>query len=357
MLRFADGFQIYGTSTTGKTNMLRGNPWAENGSSGPSTLNPHGLQTHSYLITSLTGTTVPMRCLFLTTETVFGMGAFFYLNQLPGAASRFYLFQPRDTANVAQCTLSVSTAGAIELRNGTVTGTVLAQSADGVISAGTYLHVEARFTINDTTGDIEVRVNGVTVLTANGLDTKATANAGCNQVVIGRVSAPDSAVVDVSDFMWWDTTNTDGAGNNTFLGEVQWIAKLPTADTATTDWVRNTGSNDFDMIKDATPDDDTTYISAANVSDASIFAQADLPGTVSEVIAVLHRTLSRKTDPGISSLKQSAVSGVSVADGATYALSETWTYYTDAFGVDPATGVRWTPSGFNASQKKFTKAA
>lgn len=357
-LRYADGFSIYGTGATGRANIVKGQPFTEiNSTTDISTLNPHGNQTHCLIASSIAGIAAALRMAFGSNETVFGLGAFFYINQLPADNTAVYLFQARDSANAAQSSLVLSSTGTLILTNGTEAGTVLEESVAPVIAAGSWYHVEILWTIGNTGGAI-VRVNGETDISITGVDTQATANMGAEQATFIFVDAPDGAILSMSDLQFWDT---DGTVNNTFMGEVQWVRSNPDGDTAVASWTRNTGASDFAVIDDTTPDDDTTYLETLAVNNQTQFTTSNAPADASEVVGVVVRHFARKTGPGAAAVQGSIISTTTSpetsAAGSSHTLTESYQYYTDVHETDPATGVAFTPAGFNASRRALIKSA
>ena len=125
----------------------------------------------------------------------------------------------RDISNVKHITIGVGTTGAISVFRGSQTGTLLGTTATPVITASAWHHIEVKVTINDTTGSVEVRVNGVTKLSLTGVDTCASANVAYAQIgFANNVSAGQyQRAFDMKDLVVWDTT---GSQNNDFLGSV-----------------------------------------------------------------------------------------------------------------------------------------
>ncbi|MDP3739095.1 MAG: hypothetical protein Q8R02_17005 [Hyphomonadaceae bacterium] len=360
MLRFAENFTGVGTGAMGRANLLAG-AWLDMGTVWtPSTVNPRGLGTAHVRNTgghegrfSLGGNLQS-----------FIVGAAFFFNGLPSVGTRTFLFQPRNTSNAAQCTITVTTTGVIQLRTGSQTGTIVADSSalspSPPIISGAYQFIEVYFDIGNGSspadGACEVRVDGVTVIDVTGVDTQGQATNNCEQVACNsNIDGPST--MDMADLYCVDLT---GANNNDFLGDTQWLDIIPDADTAASDWTRNTGSNDFEMVDDTTPDADTTYIAATTAAEISRFGLGDIPATASTVVAVVTKVMARKTDAGAANLEVSVRSTLSspVADstGADRPITEAYTYYRDTFEVDPATGVAWTPAGVNAIQVAVEKS-
>ena len=156
----------------------------------------------------------------------------------------------------------------------------------------------------------------------------------------------------IDDIVAWDG---NGAINNDFLGVTSVFTVFPDADTAQSDWVRNTGSNDYEMINDPAPDDDVTYLTAGSAGDRSEFGIADLPAEVGTISGVYIPSRARLDEPGSGEMRVSMLSGVAVADGASKPVSTSYAYSGDVFETDPNTGSAWTRASFNASQLRIEK--
>jgi len=364
MLLFAENFAGYGTGeATSQANMLAG-VWAQLGtvSSGAraESTNPRGLGTNHLRSDSANLDTNNARLALPAQYTRLFVGAAFYMPQLPSSNNAVYLYQFRDNANAAQCTISVNSTGGIEVYRGGISGTLLATSAN-VLTALAYNFVETYIDLGNgaspNDGAIEVRVNGVTVIDIDTVDTQATANANIAQITFNACATGSMSNIDMADLYICDDS---GSHNNDFLGDTQWLDILPNVDTAASDWTRNTGSNDYDCIDDTTPDGDSTYIGADTAAQISRFGLGDLPATISTVVAVVTKVMARKTDAGTANLEVSLRSTLGSPDtdvsGADRPITEVYTYYRDTFETDPATGVPWTPSSVNAMQLAVEKS-
>lgn len=355
MLLWAEGFDQYGLT---ETFMLDG-LWSE--VSINHVLSSAVARTGTYSLSHNGGTSTPnpnfVRRQFGSALTTVGVGAAFYPVSLPSVDDQFCIAEFRDAANTAQIWVGMQTTGAIAVRRGSRTGTLLATSAT-LLTAATWNQLEIRVTISNTVGTVEVRLNGsaTPIINLSGIDTQATALAETSQVAMAGIG-PTLSPVAVSywdDFFAWDTS---GANNNQFLGDKKCYLILPDADTAEADWVPDTGVEGFSRIDEVPPDDDTSYVEASVVGDISDYGLQSLPSEVTTISAVYAIGRTRKTDAGTCDVTQSMVSGASVAAGTSRALTTAYTYRPDVFETDPATGVLWTVSGFNAAQLRFTRTA
>lgn len=348
-LLWADGFSLYGTGSVSDDNMQQGVWAAVNANIQCATTNPRSPGTHHIRINS---SNAELRRIFGADKaTGAGFGAAHYIASLPSADSQMVLADFRDGSNVSKLTLTVTTTGVIQLRQGGPSGTILASSA-AVFTASAYQHIEAFAVLHASAGEVEVRRNGETVLSFSG----ATGTGTLEQVAI-RWQGTAGPNWDVTDVQCWDIA---GSINNDFLGDVIWLRVNPDADLAVTDWVRNTGSTDFSCINEATPDGDTTYIEASASGNISEFTMGNLPAQAADVVAVITQPMARKTDAGAGSLRASLLSSGSPASeslGANRPITTTYTYYPDVHEVDPATGVRWTPTAVNAMRLRLNRTA
>lgn len=343
-LLWCDGFDHYGTSTT---KMLDG-AWAEmSGSPSLSTANPR------------TGTTAlalgqsTVRRVLGGAKTTVGLGAAFYLNALPTITGAHRLYEYRDANNAPQVSLWIDTTGTVSAFRGSSGGTLLGTTSSPVLTANSYQHVEAVVFFSQTVGTIELRINGVTVLSLSGIDTCNTALVECSQVIIGGGFIGLSTHF-VDDLFAYDNTSSY---NNTFIGDRRVLTLFPDANTATADWTAVGAASGYLCIDEANPNDDTDYITAATVGLVSQFGLQNLPGGISVINGVVMVERARKTEAGTANTQVSIVSGASTANGADKPLTEIYTYRQDVFQTDPATAAPFTPSGVDSLQFKVARTA
>ncbi len=358
-LLWCDGFDHYGTDTT---NMTDG-AWAEVGSSGFS-LNTDNPRTGSHALryTDSSASKTNTRRVLGGAKVTVGLGAVFWYSNLPNVNDKSMIFEFRDAANASQVSIVLQSTGVIEVKRGsTETGTTLGDSVTPAITAEAYTHMEVITTIDDSAGAVEVRVNGVTVVSLTGVDTKNTSNTESSQVTVGTVSGTSSltgvTTMYIDDLFCYDT---DGSFNNTFLGDRKVLTLFPDADTAQADWSWNAGPSAFQAIDDTDPDDDATYIFAnpgGSPAPVSEFDIDDLPVGVSAVSAVMLVNRMRKTDAGVANVQPSLVSASSETAGADRVLTEAYTYYHEVIEVDPDTAAPFTPAAVNAAKIKLERTA
>jgi hypothetical protein len=357
-LLWMDGFDHYGTGATGAANMLLG-AYAELGSiNGTPTTTQARTGSAAY---EGYGGYVYARRIFGAAKQTTGVGCAWRCTQLPAAEGpSLGVLTWLDTNGATQITLAVNPTGKVTVYRGNIdlSPTTLGSSADGVIVANTWQHIEAKVKIADADGAVEVRVNGVTVLNLTNVDTKASTLAEASMICFGARGNPGLVRTWHDDVYAWDTT---GASNNDFIGDVKVRTLYPDANEALQEWAVNTG-NAWDAINDAAQDGDTTYIYAdpSGLSPpytTSEFTLQDLPSGVGAVRGVQVCTLAKKTDAGTANLQASVLSSSSASAGTDWALSTAYTYYNDIHETDPATGSAWTKSGVDGARLRIRRTA
>lgn len=355
-LLWMDGFDHYGLD---ETNMTDG-AWAEIGGE-LSTVNPR-TGTHAFKFSNNQSGAGELRRVFGGAKTTVGVGGVWWFAQLPSSNDTCRIYSFNDAANNIQVSLLLQSTGVLEVRSTSFVGTSLGATASPVIVAEAYQHIECQVFISSGSplGEVEVRVNGVTVLSIVGVNTDPRGTGEVSQVKLGRADS----IFDHGINEWYvdDVFAYDDAGsyNNDFIGDRRVLTLFPNADTAEADWSWSTGGTGYTNIDEADPNDDTDYIFAnpgSSPVDISEFGLDDLPAGVSTVSAVSLVTRSRKTDAGTANLQASAVSGAGTADGADRALTEAYTYYHDIVEVDPDTSAPFTPSAVDAMKLRVTRTA
>lgn len=356
-LIWMDGFDHYGAGANGRLAMLDG-VWSELFATTTPEVTAPRTGLYAFGRSAAAAGMVHRRILGAAKTTV-GLGMAFRLASMPTANNRLFPFVYRDTANAAQVTIVLQSTGKISAYRGDVV-TLLGESADGVVTAGAYQHIECKVVFNDTTGAIEVRVNGVTVLNLSGIDTVQTANVECSQVCFMN----SSGVTSGAGAFWFDDVfawDDAGSRNNDFLGDRRVRAIFPDADTATEEWTATGATDGFDCINDAAPDDETTYISALPLTGSpptpltSVYGLQDPPAGVGSIAAVQTCIRMRKTEAGDTNVQVSLLSSGDESAGSDRPITEIYTYWSDVHELNPNTGTPWSESSLSAAQLQIKR--
>lgn len=165
-------------------------------------------------------------------------------------------------------------------------GTLLGQSANGVIVDGQEYYAETTFVIHDTTGSVLIRLNGTdTVVNLTGLDTKNHATlATADQFQIG---ANAQETIEFDDLYWRDDA--------TMLGDSRCEQLNANSDGATLNFTPSTGSSHFGVVDEAVVDV-SDYLSGSNVGDVDELGLTDMSNTPTTIHGVKGIDWALKTD-------------------------------------------------------------
>jgi hypothetical protein len=247
------------------------------------------------------------------------------------------IFAAIDLTPLACC--HVEPNGALTIRNGR-TGAIIDETVSPVISTNSWNHIETAY--DGTTGAMEVRVNGITVLSgvAATLGTIAFAHP------MKRIDTGGGGqTIGVKDLVIWDDTGTQ---NNDFMGSVICRRFKPNADVTLGGWVPSTGAVGFSLLAKDAPND-TTYLSADDTPPAAMeYGVENLPIDVTSVRGIVAVVRARKIDGGDANLQTALISNAAVDNGADRPITTAFTYYFDISELSPDTAAPWTPVEFDA---------
>ena len=267
-----------------------------------------------------------------------GSGGVPHLQLSIGADGSLHVYRGDQTSNVGAAWYGVGLYGS---------WTLLAASDGGVIQAGVWAYVEWKWTIDDASGSYEVRVNGLTVLSGTSKDTRSTNVGAATYSAVSLLS--NAGTVNTRDFDDFYVIDLTGAVNNDFLGDVTVTALLPTGAGATTGWTPSTGSN-YSCVDEASPNDDTDYVSATAVDTKDTYAFDDVPaGSVIKAAQVV--SAQRKENEGPGKIKHVVRSSSTDYDQAEQGIGgAVYSFLRSVVEVDPATSAAWSESAFNAAE-------
>lgn len=351
MLLWMEGFDVYGSGLTGVGNMEDGLYSNILGQVGTALSEPTTFRvrtgTYAFQLSSGTGGQ-GFRRIFGADKSTIGFGYAAYIETLPLTDGGMVLANFLNNAAQDICSVTVSTTGQFQVRTGAINGTIRATSAP-VLVPGAFQHIEMKVHFNNTTGSVEIRLNGATVVNASGINLDAQGAGLAAQVRVGQGVA--NADWSIDDMFLWDTS---GSYNNDFIGDKKVYTLFPSADTAVADWTPDTGGVGFSRINEATPAD-ASYIQGNDPGDVSEFEVQDLPANVSAISAVMSQSRMYKTDAGTSNVQISLLSGAAAADGADRPMTTAATYWCDVFEEDPDTSSAWTKIGVDAMLVRTTR--
>lgn len=302
-----------------------------------------------------------MRFVLPSSVTTAGYCSRFWFNDLPSSALPS-IIQFRNSSNIAQVTIEVTSTGALQARRGYSNGTILGTS-NPAITANAWNHIEAKVLVNGSTGTVAIYVNGIEVLSLTGQNTANTGTVDIGQIVHTSMSTvgPDFTAGDTNstgltiyrkDAVYWDTA---GSVNNDILGTVSVLRLAVDADSSF-NWTPSTGTTGFNLIDEAGPDD-LDYIEADSTPPAaSSFTFENLPVDVTSVRGLISLVRAKKTDGGDGNLQVSLTTASLVDDlGTDRPITTADTYWWDVSELNPDTGVAWTPNDVDNATVKVDR--
>lgn len=248
--------------------------------------------------------------------------------------------------------LGHNAAGAIVVYRST---TSIATSAVGVISAGAWHYIELRAKMSDTVGEVEVRVNGVLVLTATGSPAALdTLNGGTGAInLVGLYGSNTGGAIWFGDLVIMDTT---GSRNNDFLGDVRVEAYRANGNGTTSDFDGSDGdsTNNYLLVDDTTPDtgSPSTYVESSTVGDVDLYDMQSMSHNPDSIFAVqIVGVLSKVGDGSRSANLVTRRSGTNYTTPAV-ALPDGYRGVTAIVETDPAAASPndWTQTNLNAAE-------
>ncbi|MDQ5840619.1 MAG: hypothetical protein M3537_05640, partial [Chloroflexota bacterium] len=226
-------------------------------------------------------------------------------------------------------------SGALEVRKGTGGGgTLLGTSSGGLFADGVMHHIEVDAILHDTTGQCKVYVDDVLVIDVTGADTKN----GGTEIVFDRVTwkSGANALHPRLDDVYIITA--DGVAPNTRVGPCRVARGLPTGNGANSGLLGSDGnSTDNYLLADENPPNTSDYLGSATEGLKDSYPMTDLPSTAFQVYGVRGHLYAAKSDAGSKFVRPVIRSGGTDFAGASKALAETYTTYSESWGVDPNT--------------------
>ena len=357
-LLWMDGFDHYGSGSTGRDNMTNYGAYAAV-DSGLSISNVRA-RTGTYSLRGYGGSDQYARRVFGAQKSAVGFGCAVYMDAIPSNVYNVTLCDFWDVNGYTLCRIRVKSDGSLQLwRGSSSSGSEVSSTSGPVMTAGGWYHFECKFTPNGATSSIEVRVNEVTVLN-NGSFAIGTALSGD-----GTTSTETSSVrfgnhlvaayVYVDDLFAWDTS---GSYNTDFIGDRKVATLMPNGDTSVMDWTPDTGSTEYTQIDEIGPDGDTSYVYVGAVSNAEAeFDLEAMPSNAGAIAAVQTYVAARKTDAGTCDYRTDIVSGGLDTAGDSHPITTSYLYYMDVFETDPNTGAQWTKSGVDSAKIRLVREA
>lgn len=222
--------------------------------------------------------------------------------------------------------------------------TLLAETAEGLITTGSWVYLEAKVVIHDSAGSVSIRKDGVEILSVSSVDTM---NGGTGVITnFGVYNQEFSGSELIDDLYIADTT---GAVNNDFLGDVRVVTLRPDGAGDSTQFTPSAGAN-YECVDDDQVDSDTTYVESSTVGQKDLYALGALGLTPSSIFAVQVSAYARKDDSGVRTARVITKSGTTTENGDETTLGTTYTGVMDLMELNPDDSAAWELADINALQ-------
>lgn len=340
-IKFMDSFEQYG----GDESAMQEGTYLQATFNSPGQLSNTRARTGTWSAFLQNGST--LRVVLDNRPTIAGAAMSLWFDALPGVSDRAAPIGFLDRDGNVNVFIGVDTTGALNAWRG---DNVLLDTSAPVITSGAWQHLEARCKVDNAAGEVEIRVNGVTVLALSGVDTFSSfaSQAEVAQIrVLSGIGVTQTPFY-VDDFYIWDD---QGSINNDFIGDRRVLTHYANQDTIIADFQKSSGVNGYALINESPPDDDASYIFAEfdEVGAQSAFEFEELGAEVSAVTAVQVNVRSYKTDAGAANIQASVITDYNEELGADNALTSVYTDRRDIFETNPDTGAPWTRDEINAA--------
>jgi len=332
-LLYIDGFESYGTVNATQTDLA--SKYSLVSGTGISVVpgrNGNGLSFDSSVARAL-------RQIDTTNDTIIA-GFAFYTNNL-GSSTTYPFYFKNATSFGVGITVCTSDGSIGAIRNSTALGS---SANTGVITVNTWHHIIIKTKCNNSTGTVEIWVDGVKELDLSGVDTLEGANPAYHNAFQLRRG------LNSGNYIFDDLYICDASGstNNDSLGDKVVYTIRPDGDD-TTDWTANGGGNHYSEVDEAVFDGDD-FITTNTTTDQDIFTYADLSGT-GNIVGVQVTSDVKETAAGKSyQFKHIEKSTGNTVCSANIAVGTTdWDGRVTVFETDPD-GDSWTQSAVNATK-------
>lgn len=200
-------------------------------------------------------------------------------------------------------------------------------------------HLEIHMVVDDTSGSVEVRIDGDTKLDVSGTDTVGNPTADIGRLVIrgydATTPATDGLVIDdvvlhtFGDFIGdhrIQTLTPDGAGNSS-------------------EWTPSAGTR-HEAVDETVSDDDDTYVSESTLTDSDLYTVDDPAIEHQTVHAVVVNTVARATGTTPKALRAQVRHGSTTGNGSAVDIPDDSSYHLNqtAFVQNPDTVAAWEGS-------------
>lgn len=209
-------------------------------------------------------------------------------------------------------------------------GTAIGSSVAGVIPLNTWVYIEMEWTLSSSSANINVYVEGASVMSLTGVNNMAFTSSGYTNAdgfyIAEQVIGGGQVYFD--DYYEADT--------NTKIGIMRIDTLRPTADSAV-QWTPNSGVNNYSRVNETLVDGDTSYVSDNTIGHSDLYSIAPLGGSPTTIYGVQPVMFGEKTDANPRSVYMQVKSGGTLDLGAAQNLMSNYGRFERMLLNDPAT--------------------
>lgn len=222
-------------------------------------------------------------------------------------------------------------------------GNVLIATSNAVINANRWYYFELSIALSGTTN-----INVAAILHVNGEELiNANANSGISNANLTSLTTTLNRIGISGACDYRDIYLNNGSGQ--FDGDIKILAVRPNGDVVS-GWNTSTGTVHYTLVNELFSDFDATYVYSTATTSQDIWDWQDLTSFGGTIKGIQISIMARKDDEGSKSFE--IVTGSTGAEDSSpeFYLSDDYIAYFRCQDDDPATGVPYTVTGFNAKQ-------
>lgn len=250
-------------------------------------------------------------------------------------------FDLLDTNGARMFRVALAADGSLKFYRGN--GATLIGTTSTLTVTSTWYHIEFQLRMNDTTGLLTVKVNGVQEINVTSTDTL------------------EAGVTLPAAWLW----GSFGSGANhrqkrmdnlIIQNELNWMGEIYaepltlSADTADKDWGRSTGSDNYALI-DETVMSLTDYIDSGTPGDLDLYTLSNMASNPTSIKFVQTMTAARMAEIGLRTYRSRLKSSASFGNGTERGVVDTTNVprcHFERFLLDPNGSVAWTKTSVDA---------
>lgn len=277
---------------------------------------------------------------FAPTDNKFVIGFSFKVSVIPSQNTNIFAFRGSSIDNLW---IRINSDGTVALlRSTTVIGTSLV-----TITEDTWYHFELLGELaNSTTIECVLKINGTVVITIpTGTDTYY------QDCITAKIQKTTSSV----GSLYFDSLylmDQSGPKNNDFLGDCVVEAVHPDGNGYNSDFDGSDADkvDNYLLVDEADPDDDTTYIEDDTIGGIDSFTYTAMSGSPATIHGVAVNTMAKKTTENARTIKQVARPASTNYTGDEHTLSESYLTYQDIWEDNPEDDAAWEEADVNGSE-------